>query len=242
MDIFTGLAKKIPVFQQITKLRIKWHNNEMWLCCIDVFREMGNSSSRQHVLSLCKGYELNLHNQQVTHEWNSIDKRWEAVNPSGSEVGMIHHLDLKPCLLRLSKRSRKTKIEKISLLTKFNITLTDVELRQLRVPIECSVLELFISACPFSLETQYRLGRYKLDAYIPRLKIAIEIDEDGHKSYQPEEEKNYDMYLRDLGIVCIRFIPDENNPVVSATQLINRVWSRTISPDFGAFSQKYALG
>ena len=97
-----------------------------------------------------------------------------------------------------------------------------------------------VSDFPFPVETQYTPGKYQLHAYSPRLKIAIEIDEDGLESYHPEEENNYDTHLIDLRIVCIRFIQDENNPVVSATPLITRVWP--LPPDFDAFSKKYALG
>ena len=65
----------------------------------------------------------------------------------------------------------------------------------IKVPIEIEVLDLLIMCCPYEIIKQYRVGKYKVDAYIPRLHLAIQIDEHGHAHYDAEEEKQYDTSL-----------------------------------------------
>ena len=91
------------------------------------------------------------------------------------------------------------------------------------------------------IEYQYRVGKYRLDAFIPRLHLAIQIDEHGHRGYDPAEEKEYDEVIRDHNIVCIRFNPDQKYAVPAQYELIRLVWERTLSPDFSSFREKLKL-
>jgi len=59
------------------------------------------------------------------------------------------------------------------------------------------------------LETQFTVGKYRIDLYLPKYKIAIECDEYGHKDRDPEYEKEREEYIRkELGCVFYRFNPD----------------------------------
>ncbi len=44
---------------------------------------------------------------------------------------------------------------------------------------------------------EYVIGQYRIDLYIPKYKIAIEIDEHGHAAYGKEDEKNREDYIKE---------------------------------------------
>jgi len=142
----------------------------------------------------------------------------------------------------------------VDLISRFNIILSEQELKQMKIPIECSVLDIFTMSCPYPVELQYRVGKYRLDAFIPRLNLAIQVDEETHRWYDQKEEKEYDAVLRDHNIVSIRYRPElhttppfsvgnviegelyeQHKHLNAALRLVAMVWTRTLSPDFRRF-------
>jgi very-short-patch-repair endonuclease len=113
--------------------------------------------------------------------------------------------------------------------------------KAIKVPIENEVLDVLHQCIPFKMELQYRIGKYRLDAFIPRLMLGIQIDEGGHQNYNVEEEKEYDEVVRDHNIVCIRFNPDAKYLNPPGMELVRLVWERTLSPDFMTFREKFKL-
>lgn len=79
------------------------------------------------------------------------------------------------------------------------------------------VSKLKMSLIPFnlSLNEQYSILTYKIDAYIPELNIAIEYDEDNHKYYTYEEQEYRQSLIESkLGCKFIRvtdLYSDEHN-------------------------------
>jgi very-short-patch-repair endonuclease len=225
-----------------TNLKIKrlqgWvSKNSIYICCLDIYRELENKSSKQHIRNTCKKMdftEKKYINCDFTPDWTILNKE-----KSAKQFYMIQKKDLKDFIFKVLKRARKTKSQKLNLFEKFGIPLSEEEIEELRVPIECSVLEIFTKACPFEVVLQYRMGKYRLDAYIPRLRLAIQIDENNHSNYCENEERQYNTAMRDNHIVCIRFTPDEDDPDSSGLELLKIVWNRTLSPDFYQFKQKY---
>lgn len=58
-------------------------------------------------------------------------------------------------------------------------------------------------------KTQYNVGRYRVDLYLPSIRIAIECDELGHKGYCDVEEGIRQSYIeKELGCTFVRFNPD----------------------------------
>ena len=60
---------------------------------------------------------------------------------------------------------------------------------------------------PFDLPLikQKRVGKYKVDVYIPKVNIVIEYDENGHKYYDDKEEASREDFIRnELGSELIR--------------------------------------
>lgn len=59
-------------------------------------------------------------------------------------------------------------------------------------------------------EHEYKCGRFKIDLYCQKKKVAIEIDENGHTDRDPEYEKNRENFIKKmLGCKIIRINPDE---------------------------------
>lgn len=75
-------------------------------------------------------------------------------------------------------------------------------------------LEEFLSAFNVKGIAQYKIDdKYRIDYYIPDLKIAIEYDESGHKDYDREKERMREEYIKNkLGCKFIR-VPDDNSDI-----------------------------
>lgn len=89
-------------------------------------------------------------------------------------------------------------------------------------------LEEFLSAFNVKGIAQYKIDdKYRIDYYIPDLKIAIEYDENGHKNYDREKERMREEYIKNkLGCKFIR-VPDDNSDIknigIIAKELYNYV-------------------
>ena len=67
---------------------------------------------------------------------------------------------------------------------------------------------------PFNIsgERQYKVDNYKIDYYIPSLKVAIEYDENGHKDYSYDKQEGRQAYIEDkLGCRFIRVTDKYDN-------------------------------
>ena len=67
---------------------------------------------------------------------------------------------------------------------------------------------------PFNIsgERQYKVDNYKIDYYIPSLKVAIEYDENGHKDYSYDKQEGRQSYIEDkLGCRFIRVTDKYDN-------------------------------
>jgi very-short-patch-repair endonuclease len=101
------------------------------------------------------------------------------------------------------------------------------------IDIEHQCLHGLLYSCPFTIQCNYRLGNYKIDAYIPDLRLAIEIDEHNHKGYNADHEKTREREIRNASIVLLRFNPHQHkNP---SETLVAEVWKKTLSPEMKAF-------
>jgi len=58
----------------------------------------------------------------------------------------------------------------------------------------------------YKFRRQYGIGRYVVDFYCPKLKLAIEIDGDSHFTDQAQEyDREREAYIQSLGLKVIRF-------------------------------------
>lgn len=229
----------LPLYTHCDRLTGVQGADGCYLTCLSVFRELGKHESSIYLgqrfrAAAKKGLSVVLHRLIPNTEWNKDESKWELLTAEESEW-CVALKDLPEFVRWALARTRKTREAKKRLLTKFHVEINDEE--DIPVPIECEVLDLLERCIPFKMELQYRVGKNRLDAFIPRLRLAVQIDEHGHKNYPENEEKEYDEVLRDHNIVVIRFNPHAHPP----TELVKQVWERTISPDFVSFREKLRL-
>lgn len=227
---------KFPLCEQLFGV----HNAQgEYLTCLSVFRELGNTAALghlQHRLKMKKGLTAEIHQLVPNVSW--WNQQWNDHHDSDQPEPCVAVEDLSKFVPWAQGRSRKPLAAKERLLTKFHIVPATVETK---VPVEIKVLDFLSQCLPLKMEFQYRVGKYRLDAFIPRLHLAIQVDEHGHAGYPPDEEKEYDQVMRDHNIVVLRFNPDAKYLTSPELELVKQVWTRTLSPDFAAFREKYKL-
>jgi len=240
----TATPKELPSFP-LCKSLLGVQKDTGYLVCIHVYRELNNHASQIYLRqrlkqAQTKGLKVPLHQLVPNKSWNCDDKKWEPYHTEAWDW-CVSLSDLEAFVRWAQCRTRKPRPEKNRLFQKFNIHLSDADVKEIKVPIENEVLDTLHQCIPFKMELQYRVGKYRLDAFIPRLRLGIQIDEGGHLNYDVEEEKVYDEVVRDHNIVCLRFNPHGKYLNSPAMELVRQVWERTLAPDFLAFREKFKL-
>lgn len=215
-------------------------DSKTYLTCMSIFKEMDNRASTIYLINRLKkkkGLSVELHSLIPNAVWNS--ETWEVYESDSEDPEYCVALTDFPKFVEWAQqRTRKTQAEKERNLKKFHIPFDAVETK---VPIENEMLDVLQQVLPYKLEFQYRIGKYKVDAFIPRLRIAVEIDEQNHKGYNLNEQKEYEEVLRDANIILIRFNPHEKYNEKVPYALVKKVWERSIAPDFTTFKDKMKL-
>lgn len=196
---------------------------------IDIYRELENKASKKHLNRQLKVFDSSLTTALPNCTWNCHDKAWVTEVTGTTQEVCVPLSQVSDCVMFALRRVRKTASEKAVMMKRFGL-----ETKEVKGPVECELLSKVKQALPFAMETNYRLGRYRLDAFIPRLRVAIEVDEDGHTHYDTDEENKRSEVMRDSNIVCLRFNPDLEGDEFA---LIKKIWTRSLSPDFQLFRQ-----
>ena len=85
-----------------------------------------------------------------------------------------------------------------------------------------SIMDIFEGE---NMETQYSVLKYKIDLYFHEYKLAVEVDEKGHKDRNSEyETKRQKEIANELNCKFIRINPDEENFKIFRTQ--NKIFRR----------------
>ena len=86
-----------------------------------------------------------------------------------------------------------------------------VDTKYIRKEIEIvSFLQQFLTSLQIPFEFQKTVGPYRVDIYLPQQKIAVEIDEFGHKGRDASYEKAREVFIRDeLRCEVLRVNPDD---------------------------------
>lgn len=118
-------------------------------------------------------------------------------------------------------KSRKVSARQLAL--EFGMTVTDNHF----VAVEPAVVRFITTA--FSGETfvtQYRVGVYMIDLFIPRVLVAIEVDEESaHGNYNKEADQKRQLHIETAipGCRFIRCRPEESGFYMAT--LVNKVWN-----------------
>ena len=115
-------------------------------------------------------------------------------------------LDSLVCRSKLPNSIEIAKKLGINLIQKITVKETDIMEKLFKVFDQSSIKYI----------TQYFVKEneslFRIDCYLPDFKIAIEIDENGHKDRNPEYEKNREEIIKkQLGCTFIRENPDSDN-------------------------------
>lgn len=241
LELTAALPSALPTFPSCKRLRATQVANSLWLACLDLARELGHNGSKQYLGSRFQasakyGLKVPLAEKVPTLDWDG--KTWAQLPGNDHPLWMVEYEHREQFSMWISNRSRKTGTDRQQLLRKLNV---EVEADSIKVPIETSLLSFLAAACPYKIEYQHRIGKYRLDAFIPRLNMAIQIDEHGHAAYDPEEEKEYNTVMRDLNVVCIRFNPHLKYAHAPEVELVRQVWDRTVAADFSLFRKVHGF-
>ena len=74
--------------------------------------------------------------------------------------------------------------------------------------------------------TQYCIENKRLDAYFPKYKLGIEVDEYNHEGRNSNYEKSRQLMIESHGITIIRTNPDAAD--FDMNRLINQIYKRII--------------
>ena len=78
-----------------------------------------------------------------------------------------------------------------------NISNSDITVITSRNEIEfMKLLKDFLDEYNIKYIQQYKIDKYRIDLYLPELKIAIEFDEEGHKYYSYETQEYREQYIK----------------------------------------------
>ncbi|MDE5108750.1 MAG: DUF559 domain-containing protein [Trichodesmium sp. St17_bin3_1_1] len=75
---------------------------------------------------------------------------------------------------------------------------------------------------------EYSIGKYRIDLYFPKYKLAVECDENNHQNYEILNEKLRELYIQEqLKCTFLRFNPDE--PEFNIGEPINKILSHIVN-------------
>jgi Prophage antirepressor len=75
---------------------------------------------------------------------------------------------------------------------------------------------------------EYSIGKYRIDLYFPKYKLAVECDENNHQNYEILNEKLRELYIKEqLKCTFLRFNPDE--PEFNIGEPINKILSHIVN-------------
>jgi len=212
----------------------------VFLSCSDVMRELGSRSSvkyvRQKMKSCAGAHGLALSEMEAGWEWSA--GTWQKLKRAGAKELMMCASDLSNAVRWMLSSRRMTRAEKASAMRRIGLDADSDEVRCNQVPVELLLIEALERVCPFRVIRQFGVGKYRLDAYMERPRLAIQIDEQGHRGYDAEDERDMEDQLREMGIVLLRYNPDSRDPLNTESvvdDFIQRVWAKVCSPDMVAY-------
>ena len=85
-----------------------------------------------------------------------------------------------------------------------------------------TALEDFLKPFGYTLNKQVKCGRYRIDAVIPELNVAIEYDEDSHVNYDRRAEEIREEYIRTNYDALIR-ISDMHNSNYNLGLIVKKI-------------------
>ena len=134
-------------------------------------------------------------NKELISSLNQYEMKYIYINTNGLRTILFRTIKpIPPVLLELCKI--------------LNIEINSKPLRYEQETI-ASILKVFSKE---SYRLQYNVGGYLIDLYFPEYNLAVECDENGHKNYNQDKEKEREIYIKDK-IKChfVRYNPNKED-------------------------------
>ena len=218
-----------PVFHE-SHLMVGAHREEQperwWISGVDIARVLERNLGSSYFQTKLKQSSFQVKKCAPTHMWQ--DGAWVRLTKSKPEEYCVLASDLKALVIWLVKRCRQTVSRQRRNAWKLGIWLNDEELKE---PIEQHLVDVLQRVCPYELQLQYTVGKYRWDIFVKEWKMVIQIDEYGHKrsGYTVVEEQEMDRFCDHMGFTVLRFNP--HAPLASPDDtveeaFVRQVWAR----------------
>lgn len=188
------LENNILIYKGVNVLLVRDENNILWCKakkfllqlkykdCKDVLRQHVNNENKKYFLH----FSDTIRKQYKMHPYTMfIDKN------------AMDTIIIKSRLLEVLEFSKLWEINKLSkyICKEHNILINVIK---------------YLDKIKVNYIPQYKVKKYKIDCYLPDYRIAIEIDEDNHKSRNKEYEKERQIEIeKNLNCKFIRVNPDD---------------------------------
>jgi very-short-patch-repair endonuclease len=177
----------------------------MEICNINDIRFIEDSSNKKWFVAkdICDILKLSNTSEAVKPILNIYKKKYKIKSISGIQNTNTIDIDGIKYLLQNSRSMHKDII----------IDKLNMELDIIYDCKESSHLKIISAAFKlYDYVLQYKIGKYRIDLYFLKYKLAIEVDEYNHNRRDKSYEKDRQKYIEDeLGCEFIRFNPDEKN-------------------------------
>jgi very-short-patch-repair endonuclease len=137
---------------------------------------------------------------------HKILKESGIIDPRARRVNLIPANDVYKAICNLSIPNKE---DVISWFKEIGIIENNTVLVKVRKEVDfINMLEGFLNSFDINIKKQFVIGKYRLDAYIPKRKICVEFDEKGHNQTIKEDNER-DLYLLSKGIKTVRIKEDD---------------------------------
>ena len=193
---------------------MKVHQGSMYFCAKDIALALGYSNPRQ----ACRTHV------DARDRFQLKDLHASASSDLEHNAGATTYINVKG-LKNLVQKSHKPNSLELAEALGFEVDTKYVE----KEPEIVKHVRDFLDELRVATEFQKTVGRYRIDLYLPDYKLALEVDEHGHRNRDPLEERCREEFLRRaLGCDFLRVNPDA--PGFNIFKVCAQLSSRIMTP------------
>lgn len=194
----TSSAVKVFESSEFGKVRMVIIEDEPWFVGKDVADILGYYNSRDALIK-----HVDSEDKMITQISDLQEKSLDHMK--GSKITIINRRGVSSLIFKSKKLSMDKKIYLAGI---FDIPVSYFSRKEIEFKDE---LVDFFKSMGLSIESQYGVGRYRVDFYIPYLNLVIEYDEKEHRLYDLNlEKKREEFILNKLNCKMLR-LSDRNS-------------------------------
>jgi hypothetical protein len=172
--------------------------------------------------------------------WKKPGRAASSARSWAASVYMATWDNLKRLVCYMLRRNMKPETDIVSICELFDIPQSQFESAFVAMP-EKDTLQSIARAIPFPSKSQFHVGDYRIDLYFPDLRIAVECNENGHESYDQDDERARRSFIRQQ--LSCRFIEyDPFQPGFSVLNVICQIVELLVSPEFQLWNKVQSRG